>query len=519
MPVHFTLGDRPTPVFVIGDSHTLPYRDQLMRDPQTGKLYIGVARYIPGLRASDFTNDDGEIAPAIIEALASAYLTDRDCNPTFTSFERSELANTFAMGMSGTIPIVIFSAGDIDARSHLTRLLGGRFDVLIPGSTEFPRSKNPTILPLSIIAERAERMIAPLVRGLEQLRERGFSRLFLLLAPPPSADDRTFEVVQGFFCPLSTRFKVATLFNQLLRRAAENAGIRVIDLWPHVIESPMQVGRQYFLDGVHLNRLAATRAVEIAVRTATEDSESGLNARRYELLHCARSTPPDGSGASTFAERGWHSGPIDGSEPFPRDASAVPILPSRRLDWLAWTSDAETTFVIPPPPDTLHGWLGGDVMQRGLSDQLNYRWDVYSTSSWTSTKDRMRAPYCVRAPEGVAILYLVPELVTLGVAPIEGSADENASWIVDGPAWVLIDPRRHAAWVWFQSPDKRPVITQMLVAPRLLGDAAFRLIVANGNAMPADPTFFTMDGMFSVPPTDGSDIRINPFFHLVAGRS
>ncbi len=59
---------KPTPIYVLGDSHVLGFKDLFFRDSYTGGDYYTVSRYYSGF-AADGVFSRGALVPAFVKAL------------------------------------------------------------------------------------------------------------------------------------------------------------------------------------------------------------------------------------------------------------------------------------------------------------------------------------------------------------------------------------------------------------------------------------------------------------------
>src|ERR1700722_11197178 len=72
-PIEVTPAGRPMRIFVVGDSHSLPMRDLLVRESFTGRDYLVVGKYITGFTAAGMMQD-GELSAELVAALEGEHL-------------------------------------------------------------------------------------------------------------------------------------------------------------------------------------------------------------------------------------------------------------------------------------------------------------------------------------------------------------------------------------------------------------------------------------------------------------
>ena len=120
------------PIFVIGDSHVLPYKNMFFRDKWTGQWVTVRSKYISGLTAHDFFNPEtSEFLSSIIECLEYEGLV-RDGGATHLSRNEIDFSIARASGLPLTPSLIMFAVGDIDIRGTLLPMFGDQYDFVPP---------------------------------------------------------------------------------------------------------------------------------------------------------------------------------------------------------------------------------------------------------------------------------------------------------------------------------------------------------------------------------------------------
>ena len=272
------------PVFVIGDSHALPYKNMLFQDKWTGQWVTVRSKYISGLTAHDFFNvKTKEFHSSIIECLEYEGLL-RDGGATHLSKDEIDFSIARASGLPVIPPLIMFAVGDIDIRGTLLPMLGDQYDFVPPFDSRYPLLDRQ-IVPWDIIAETIERRLAPFIEGLSQLRNAGFNRLYVQLVVPPTADEDRIKQLHGVHCPLSVRTKLVSSFNRILSEKAQATGVTVIDIWSQITGTDGYLSPEYELDGVHLPPRAARMQLEQLLEHAINCPWESVNHVRYEMFY------------------------------------------------------------------------------------------------------------------------------------------------------------------------------------------------------------------------------------------
>lgn len=280
----FESAQRALPVFVIGDSHALPYRNMLFRDMWTGQWVTVRSKYISGLTAYDFFDSETqEFLPAVIEYLEYEGLT-RDGAATHLSMDEVDFSIARAAGLPVTPPLIMFTVGDIDIRGVLLPMLGDQYDFVPPFELPYPLLDRQ-IIPWDMIAELIERRLSPFVEGLRQLRVAGFNRIYVQLVVPPTTDEDRIRKVHGISCPLAVRSKLVASFNRILAERMKAIEVPIVDIWPQVTGNDGYLLREYELDGVHLPPSAAKMQLEQLLEHAINCPWESVNHVRYKMFY------------------------------------------------------------------------------------------------------------------------------------------------------------------------------------------------------------------------------------------
>ena len=280
-PIEVTPVGRPMRIFVVGDSHSLPMRDLLVRESLTGRDYLVVGKYITGFTAAGMMQD-GELSAELVAALEGEHLL-RNGRFSLGSMEQADLAASHAAGVPGSPPLLVITAGDIDLRGDFLNQLRDEYDIVLPFATPYGTNAGARIMPYDVALRRATAAFQPLTDAIVKLRELGLIRVLVLALAPPSLDQGRFDTLHGFTCPLDTRYKATVLFNRVLAESCAKAGARFVDVWPDVIDGRGYMRPEYELDGVHMNCKAALLSMRRVLSQAILDSYACVNRNRYEL--------------------------------------------------------------------------------------------------------------------------------------------------------------------------------------------------------------------------------------------
>jgi len=274
----------PRHVYVIGDSHCLPFKDTMFQDPTSGQSFITKIAYCSGLSANSILDSKGNYCDTFQEGLRNLGLMDKDGKALYLASDPNSLAATFAAGLPQSPPTIILTCTEIDFRALVLSRLKNDHDIILPFETVYPNSNKP-IIPLNFILDIAESTIGNLIKGLKPLADKGLSQVLVHCIPPPTLNDELFVNINNYLCPIPVRYKAATLWNHIMRKKCAEAGIPFIDLWPDVTENGYLLPR-YELDGVHLSRHSVKHSLEYFTGYIhSQRFASVFNHVRYQLAN------------------------------------------------------------------------------------------------------------------------------------------------------------------------------------------------------------------------------------------
>ncbi len=527
-PIELSLVDRPIRIYAIGDSHCLPLRDLILGDELTGRHYIVVAKYIESLSAAKLLQGR-KLSREFVDVLEGENLA-RKGRFSFESTDRADLAISFAAGASGSPPIILITAGDIDLRSAFLPKLNDSFDIVLPFETPYGLNGRARIMPYNVAAKIAAAAMAPLGDTIERLKGMGLPTVFVPTLPPPTLNQERFDTLHGFKCPIDTRYKATIIFNTALKTVCEKFGGIVIDSWPDLLDERAYLRPEFELDGVHLNRSASMLTVRRII-SASLGKVYRLNPQRYELAFRLMQTPPSDAQSSDTAAlaREFHDSGICRTTV---DAGLVEEIASQldfsldvgnrhaRVDWIGNTVTPFTKSIQAAEPsqavlDSLYRLMygaqlaplmqqcmGGDVWYlscRPLQSLVNHDEGKGPQAFHTDHSP----PHVLRA-----LLYLVD--VDDDNGPFEYAASSGDTRRVSGPkgTFFVFDANRlsHRA-VPPRTRIRRSI--DFVILPRTPSQP--RCVMWSGmNNWPADPFQFSINKMRSSPSFPHKSLDTNP---------
>jgi hypothetical protein len=173
------------PVYIVGDSHSLPYRNMVFREKWNGAWVMARTKYIPGFTAHEFFNPStGDFHPELIQFLEYEGLV-RAGRATHLSMDEVDFSIANAVAQAVRPPLIMIAVGEIDVRGPIMRLLKDTHDFVPPFPTSLPLLDKP-LVPWDVIEEAIDERLAPFIAGLQQLTAAGFRRIYVQSVVPPT---------------------------------------------------------------------------------------------------------------------------------------------------------------------------------------------------------------------------------------------------------------------------------------------------------------------------------------------
>jgi lysophospholipase L1-like esterase len=271
------------PIFVVGDSHTLPYRNLVFRERWCGKWVMSHSKYVASLTTHNFfSQDTSEFNPGVIEFLDYEGLT-RGGRATHLAMNDVDFAIAKASGQPIVPPLLLITAGDIDIRGAIMPMLKDSYDFVPPFETNLP-TLDKRLLPWDMIDDAIASRIAPFIAGIRELVACGFTRIYVQAVVPPTPNEARVWELHKYNCPLTVRTKLVMAFNRRLIAECASINITVLDIWDRLTKDGT-LRKDLDFDGVHLPPVAAQWYLEALIDDAINTRGRVANHRRYELFY------------------------------------------------------------------------------------------------------------------------------------------------------------------------------------------------------------------------------------------
>jgi hypothetical protein len=180
------------PVYFIGDSRAMPFRNAVYVSEHTARAYQLRSVHLRSLYAADLFSRERGLAYGLLNALATDQtVITHDFGATWNATPWDDL-------LEGTAPLVLL-CGAYDVH-RLMDQIGPDADILAwdADSRRFERSPLPAsrLVDAEEALQRAHAIMEPLAPAIEALRTMGFARIFVHGTPPVHLGER-FQRLYG----------------------------------------------------------------------------------------------------------------------------------------------------------------------------------------------------------------------------------------------------------------------------------------------------------------------------------
>lgn len=492
----------PHQIYMIGDSHSIIYRNLLFRRGASEKLFQCRTRFMPKVAAKVFFDiERGGFNPEVLDALRAEGLLKQDFSPAHIVVDAATTSGSWMERRPILQPAIVFFGGDMDLVALIRQMPG--FDFELPDDETYGADRSLRPLALNILLEQLESIFVPMLAGVKRLRQAGFSNLMVHALPPRAADARFWAGPgQG-----AVRAKLTVLANRVLARLAHEADIPLIDIWQETSQDGF-LRPEYDLDGLHLTRAAALISLEKVVTRLYEATWGQTNVQRYQWLLSDRAEKREleADAAAAWMAHGFVAGGLAppaglvfGVEPDSGDAEEP--APVDRLDWVRsqieerdgrqWANPSQAQL------QTIHDLL--------VDEPVSQLIHTGSTAALSAVGTRLSV-----TPPGAQVAVLPGFREDLPIRKLllclEGEGQITLATPAGLPVQALpvapgllvaYEPRRVTCAVEAGSSGLK--MLELVLMPKPAGQP-FRVIASTEHEWPIDPFQYSTTGMPACPP-------------------
>lgn len=516
-----TLLGTPSPIYLVGESHTLIFRNMLFRAGPSDQLFQCRIRFLPHVLAQNFFQAaSNAFHPDLLEAFRAEELLRPNLAPSHLSLDGATISGAWMEKRAVVAPALVLNCGDLDLH-HLYGQFAG-YDFELPGDVHYGVDRALRPVAYATLLAQVEKLIAPFIAGLRMLRSAGFTRTMVHCIPPRTADDVATQ--RWTKVHKSVRAKLTVMANQVLARECAAIGIPFIDIWPETSKDGYLLP-EFDLDGMHLTAAAVHISLEKIVASLHEKTWDTQNTARYQHAATQAKRPAQGEAhgeAATDAAAtgaavahpaagicvGQLTAPVQALQA-PREHYRADAQLSPRLDWSATPSASRGPLQSAQPSaeqlELAAQLLGQGVGQAVLQGAVDYAMTVSSfRPSFIAAGNGPLLLARAEQADGVrkAVLRLGGE-GTIGFA----SSDGNVLHVMSAAPGTLAvyDP---ATVVCLLDPRGGDISLVEIALVPLGAGQPFRVTWSDLNEWPLDPFQYGVNGMAAYPPFDSEQVTI-----------
>ena len=501
----------PYPIHLVGESHTLMFRDLLVRDEDSGRLFQTRIRYLPRVLAQNFYYPENHSHNVeLIDALRFEGLLRADLRPSHSSLDSATVSGAWLEKRAIVAPALVFCIGDLDLHHLLNHF--GDHDFELPGDERYGADHTRQPIPHGIIVAQLEKLLAPFGVGLRQLKYAGFARLMVHCIPPRAADDTSAALWMS--APKAVRAKITVMANRILARLCAEADIPFIDTWPELSRDGYLLP-EYDIDGMHLSRQAALVSLQKIITSLTESTWNTHNLSRYryavERAPRPATTPPPADTAPPTP--GLSVGVLDAATVLSLgaargDYTATPRQRLARMDWVAAPAGVRAAILTAEPS-------AAQLAQAArLLEQASVQAILHADSGYAMTVSSFRPSLLERGAEVTLPQVCHADIVRKAIVRLRGTGRVLFSFTNGAPpqelssvAGVLAvyDPGQVICTL--DATDDDIEFIEMALIPRYQ-DQPLRVVWSGLNEWPLDPYHYDVTGMAASPAFDGDSMSL-----------
>jgi hypothetical protein len=512
-----TLLGTPSPIYLIGESHTLIFRNLLFRTGANNQLFQCRIRFLPHVLAQNFFQPASNAFHAdLLEAFRAEELLRANLAPSHLSLDGATVSGAWMEKRAVVAPALVLCIGDLDLH-HLFGQFAG-YDFELPDDVHYGVDRSLRPIAYTTLLAQVEKLLAPYIAGLRMLRNAGFTRMLVHCVPPRTADDVATQ--RWTKVHKSVRAKLTVMANQVLARECAANGIPFIDIWAETSKDGYLLP-EFDLDGMHLTAAAAQISLDKIVASLHENTWNAQNTARYQhAANQAKRPATEGAQAQADADAtavaypaagiciGQLTEPVHGLQA-PREHYRAAAQLSPRMDWSA-TPQGSRGALHSAQPSAEQLALAAELLSQGVGQAV-----LHGAVDYAMTVSSFR-PSFIAAGNGPLLLARATQadgvrkaVLRLGGEGTIGfaSADGNVLHIMSAApgALAVYDP---AVAVCLLDPRLGDIsLVEIALTPLGTGQP-FRVTWSDLNEWPLDPFQYSVAGMIAHAPFDGEQVTI-----------
>jgi GSCFA family len=252
--------DHAIPLYFVGDSGCIVFRDAFYRSAQRGAVFIGRGLHTPSLYAGELVDAQGKLNAAVAAQLVFAGVLHEDESNGYVAESYYSRFVGYSDELRLSPPVTLFCGG---FDTH--RLLGelGMAMIAVPEALAHGLEVTPRAgdVPFEEAVAAASRSLEPFEAGLRLLKSYGLRHLAVHMAVPWNLEPSNWHPNAWHdLVPLTQRYQI--VMNAAIARICKRAGVLHVDIWRDLVDADGWRDPRFTLDVGHVNYAASAIAVD-----------------------------------------------------------------------------------------------------------------------------------------------------------------------------------------------------------------------------------------------------------------
>lgn len=266
---------------IVGDSHTLIFKNKLFQDPYNGDEYLINQAYIPGFNSENISQK-GKLHSSLVDFLTINRLICNDLKSKWNKVDKENVWESSFENHAQYPPPLIISCGELTLRD---KIFGDIFNFYeIDSSTgEIMHKKDHFFIEFNDFCESFFHYFDNIIDTLIKIRKTGLVNLSMLALPIPTQNSLSSNKRAKARDLLGIKIRVTQKVNKYLSKRCSKEQIGFIDIGKKY-EGSQKWSAKYHCDGVHLSSNAAPEIINEFLVHYHNNNIRFSNYERYKTL-------------------------------------------------------------------------------------------------------------------------------------------------------------------------------------------------------------------------------------------
>ena len=276
-----TLRCKLSNLYIVGDSHTLIFKNKYFKDPYTGENYLINQAYIPGFNSENISQK-GKLHTSLVDFLTINRLMTDDLKSKWNIVDQENVWESSFENNAQYPPPLIISCGELTLRDKILENIFNFYE--FDSSTgEIMHKKDHFFTEFNDFCESFFHYFDNIIETLIKIRKAGLVNLSMLALPIPTQNSLSSNKRTKTRDLLEIKIRVTQKVNKYLSKRCSKEQIGFIDIG-NKYEDSQKWSSKYHCDGVHLSSIAAPEIINEFLVHYHNNNMRFSNYERYKTL-------------------------------------------------------------------------------------------------------------------------------------------------------------------------------------------------------------------------------------------